>query len=100
MPQNRGLTMFEGWPNRLKRLAPGIFDLRVAKRHGEGHVGGLGLDAKRPQQFDKIGICSRIEDDEAGVDRDFALADGDENRVGMAAEPVRLLVDDDVVAPG
>ena len=46
-----------------------------------------------------MGYVPGIEDDEAGVDRDFALADGDENRVGMAAEAVRLLVDDDVVPP-
>ena len=84
---------------QAEKIGARIFDPPSAKRHGEGHVGDLGLDAERPQEFDKIGVCSRVEDDEAGVDRDLALADGDENRVGMAAEAVRLLVNDHVVPP-
>ena len=85
---------------QAEEVGAGVFDLRVVKGDREGHVGGLRLDVKRLQQFDEIGICSRIEDDEARVDRNLTLRNGRENRIRMSADPIRLLVDDDVVAPG
>ena len=90
--------MFDGWPNRLKRLAPAYSIPSVIQRDGEGHVGWLGLDAESLQEFDKVGICFGIVDDEAGVDGNVALVQRNEDRVRMSADPVGFLVDDDVVA--
>ena len=76
-----------------------IFDPRVIERDGEGHVGRLRLDAESLQEFDEIGICSRIVDDEAAIDGDFAAIDTRKDRIRMSADPVGLLVNDDVVTP-
>ena len=50
------------------------------------------------EQGGQIRIGRPVEDDEAGVDRDFVAIDGRHDGVGMAADPVGLLVHRDIVA--
>ena len=83
---------------QAEEIGARVFDPGVIQRDGEGHVGWLCLDPESLQEFDKVGICFGIVDDEAGVDGNVALIQGNENRVRMSADPVGFLVDDDVVA--
>jgi hypothetical protein len=89
-----------GWlAEETDEIVAGVLNLPLVQGDREGHLGRLRLDVERFEEFDKIGIGSRIVDDETGIDGDLALGDRRKDRVRMAADPVRLLVDNDVMAP-
>jgi hypothetical protein len=60
-------------------------------------VGGLRLDPERFQEFDEIGVGSRVERNKASVERDVLTIDGRNQGIRMTSEPSSILVDDDVV---
>jgi hypothetical protein len=59
---------------------------------GERHFRGLGGNAQMGEQRRQVRIGRPVEDDEAGIDRNGARANLRIDRVGMAADSIRLLV--------
>jgi hypothetical protein len=65
----------------------------------EAHVRGPGGDAEFTEQRFEVRVVAVVEDDEAGVDRNLSGGArlGYPDRVGVAADPRRRLVDGDLV---
>jgi hypothetical protein len=75
----------------------GELEAAAAVADREAHAGGLGGDAELAEQRFEVRVVAVVEDDEAGVDRLLARRVLDRDRVGVAADPRRRLVDGDVV---
>ncbi len=77
-----------------------IFERAICERHGESHLRRLGRDPEMIEKRGEVRIGGLVVDDEAGVDRDLALATGDVDRIAVAAGAVVLLDDRDIMGAG
>ena len=75
-----------------------FFERAAVKGGRERHIGFAGFGTEDSQHLDKVGICGRIEDDEAGVDGDLGTVERNGDSVRMPADPTGFLVDRDLVA--
>ncbi len=63
-----------------------VLEARAPARHGEAHVGGLGLDADLREQPDQIGIGSIVVHQKARVERQRSARAFGDNRVSVTPE--------------
>ena len=99
IPRKLGLSEVGGAGEEAPRRA-GVLEAAAAVGDREAHVGGLARDPELLQQRFEVGVVAVVEDDEAGVDPVGPVLGLDRHRVGVAADPLARLVDDDLVLGG
>jgi hypothetical protein len=76
---------------------PAVLEAAATVGDGEAHVRGLARHPELRQQRFELGVVTVVEDDEPGVDPVGPVLGLDRHRVGVAADPLARLVDDDLV---
>ena len=82
------------------QIGRGIFHIAIAQRDRERHVRGRGRHAEVTEQRGQVGVGRLVKDDEPGIDGNRAIGSRYHYRIGVAADPVRLLVNGDAMGAG
>ena len=77
-----------------------VFEQTILQRHAERHLRRLGCNAQVLEQRCQVWIGVRIENNEAGIDRNCAATEGHIDRVAMATKTPALLKHCDIMALG